>query len=177
MARRLIAATISVFIGLVAVALWNYTTVSRPASQAISVDPRNKGVDIFVHYKWFTDPNILVFDLRSVSGNNSPADVTRTLLQSAEILKNNKINLVILSCKGNPKFMLKGNYFHTLGAEYGIQNPVYTLRTLPENIYDLDGKQVFGAWTGGVLGVIGKQMEDLNELHRRWYLSDLATGN
>lgn len=69
--------------------------------------------------------------------------------------------------------MLKGDYFQTIGLEYGVQNPVYTLRTLPENVYTLEGKQAFGSWTGGWLGVVGKQMEDLNEFHRLWFMSDL----
>ena len=176
MSRRLVAVFFVVFSGIIVVFLWNYITVHRPASQAISADPRNKGVDIFVHYKWFLDPKVLMFDLRGISGDNSPADVTRSLLQSAKILKFKTFKLVMLSYKGNPKFILKGDYFHTLGAEFGIQNPVYTLRTLPENVYSLDGKQAFGTWTGGVIGVVGKQMEDLNQFHSRWFVTDFAGG-
>lgn len=175
MVRRLIAILLLLSVALGAIALWNYATAHRPAAQAISADPRNKGIDVLVHYKWFINPNVLVYDLRGVSGDNSPADITRTLLQSASSLKAKKVDFVVLSYKGNPKFMLKGDYFHTLGVDYGIQNPVYTLRTLPENVYGLDGKQAFGTWTGGWLGVLGKQMEDLNEFHRRWFLSDLAS--
>lgn len=173
MVRRIVILGSSVLAAITAVALWNYTTAHQPASQAVSSDPRNKGIELFVHYKWFINPSILVFDLRSVSGGNSPADVTRSLLQSAGSLKSKKFEFVILSYKGNPKFMLKGDYFQTIGREYGVQNPVYTLRTLPENVYTLEGKQAFGAWTGGWLGVVGKQMEDLNEFHRLWFMSDL----
>ena len=59
--------------------------------------------------------------------------------------------------------------------EYGIQNPVYTLRSLPQNVYNLDGTQAFSTWTGGLIGVVGKQMEDLSEFHKQWYINDLAT--
>jgi len=32
------------------------------------------------------------------------------------------------------KFVLEGDYFQTLGKEYGTQNPVYTMRTFPEKL-------------------------------------------
>ena len=162
---------------LALIALWNYLTVQRHLSQVIESDPRNSGIEVFAHYQWFVNPQTLVFDLRDVSGDNSPMDVSRTLLQFAEKLKDNNYQSVVLSYKGTPRFALQGAYFQKLGAEYEFQNPVYTLRTLPENVYTLDGAPAFGAWTGGWLGVVGKQMEDLNEFHKRWYLADMASGS
>ncbi|MFP2608696.1 hypothetical protein, partial [Escherichia marmotae] len=70
------------------------------------------------------------------------------------------------------KFYLKGGYFKTLGQEYGIQNPVYTLRTIPENVYMLNGERAYSVWEGGLLGVMGKQMEDLSDFSKAWYLDD-----
>ena len=160
-----------------AIFAWNYVTLQHQASQVRSSDSRNEGIEVYAHYGWFINPSVLVFDLRQVSGENSPLDVTRTLLQFAEKQKNRQFDRVILSYKGTPKFQLKGDYFHTLGNDYELQNPVYTLRTLPENVYQLDGSPAFGTWTGGLLGVVGKQMEDLNELHKKWYLSDFASGS
>ena len=61
-----------------------------------------------------------------------------------------------------------------LGQEYEKQNPVYTMRTFPENVYGVDGTQAFGSWTGGLLGVLGKQMGDFSELHKQWYIADLT---
>jgi hypothetical protein len=52
---------------------------------------------------------------------------------------------------------------------------MYTLRTLPENLNRPDGEQAFGTWTGGMLGVLGHQMEDFAEWHSAWYIRDLAT--
>ena len=48
------------------------------------------------------------------------------------------------------------------------------MRTLPENVFKMDGTAAFGTWTGGWLGVVGKQMEDFSEFHKQWYISDLA---
>lgn len=172
--RRRITYMMSLSLTVIAlIFFWNYVTVQRHISQVIEHDARNEGIEIFAHYQWFINPKILVFDLRNVSDEKSPMDVSRTLLQFAEKSKNNNYESVILSYKGNPRFVLNGIYFKTLGNEYGFQNPVYTLRTLPENVYAPDGTPAFGKWTGGWIGVVGQQLEDLNEFHRRWYLTDV----
>jgi len=44
---------------------------------------------------------------------------------------------------------------------------------MPENVYSLGGERMYGAWTGGWLGVMGKQMEDLNNFAKDWYLDDV----
>ncbi|MBX3679482.1 MAG: hypothetical protein KF710_04815 [Rhodocyclaceae bacterium] len=155
----------------------NFVTLQKPMSGILDDDPRNNGISVFAHYGMLVDLNELVFDLRGVSGENSAADVSRVLLQYAEALKNKQFGTVILSYKGERKFLLTGKFFHTLGTEYETQNPVYTMRTFPENVYELDGTSAFGTWTGGWLGVVGKQMEDFNEFHKRWYLSAAVGSN
>lgn len=177
MARRVIYLLAAPLAVVVAIASWNYVGVQKQVSQVIKADLRNSGINAIAHYQWFVNPQTVVYDLRGVSEDKSALDVTRTLLQFSEQMKARSFDRVILSYKGNPRFMLKGNYFHTLGTEYGVQNPMYTLRTLPENIYNLDGSPAFGTWTGGALGVLGKQMEDLTEFNKRWYLSDVTGGN
>jgi hypothetical protein len=163
------------FVGIVAaVALCNYVFVQRHLSSVVYTDPRNNGITVFAHYKFFLLPTSVVFDLRRVSGESSPADVSRVLLQFAQALKDNTYTDVTLSYRGTSKFVLKGEYFRTRGIEYGTQNPVYTMRTFPENVYKLDGSPAFGTWTGGWLGVLGKQMDDFNEFHKQWYIADMA---
>lgn len=157
---------------VVVVAGWNYIALQRPLSSALSADPRNEGIGVLTHYEWYVNPDVLVFDLRDVSGDNSEADVLRSLLQFAQAMQNNDFDTVVLAYKGNPRFMLKGAYFKQLGVEFSYQNPVYTLRTLPAHVYNLDGTPAFGTWTGGWLGVVGHQMEDLNAFGRRWFLTD-----
>ena len=114
----------------------------------------------------------MVVDLIAISDSNSTEDVFRVLLQIAREFKDTEFQSVILSYKGREKFLLEGSYFLKLGKEYGYQNPVYTARTLPENVYHLDGTQAFGTWTGGLLGVVSEQMEDYNEFHDEWWLND-----
>ena len=49
-----------------------------------------------------------------------------------------------------------------------VQNPVYLIRTLPEKLYKPTGEGAFGQWTGGLLGVLGKQMDDANTAAKQW---------
>lgn len=177
MARPLAYLLSTSLVGALALGIWNYVALQRDAWAVLKGDPRNAGIELFAHYQWFVNPSTVVFDLRHVPGDKSALDVSRTLLQFAERKKGDRVELVILAYKGQPRFLLKGEYFNTLGVEYEVQNPVYTLRTLPENVYNLDGSAAFGTWTGGMLGVLGKQMEDLTEFHARWYMSAAASGS
>lgn len=156
---------------------WNYFSLQKNISKIIKSDPRNNGISVFVHFEWFVNPNVLVFDIRDVSPEKSPMDVSRVLLQLSEKLKNNKYQNVVLSFKGSSRFMLEGDFFRNTGLEYGVQNPVYTLKSLPQNIYNLDGTEAFPTWTGGGLGVLNKQMKDLTEFHKQWYINELTSSS
>lgn len=162
------------FLIVAAVAGANYAILQRHLSGVLESDPRNKGIEAFVHYKFYVLPSTLVFDLRTVSSTNSPVDVSRVLLQFAQTQKEKSFSQVKLAHKGSTKFQLEGAYFRTLGQEYGTQNPIYTMRTFAENVHRLDGSSAFDTWTGGMLGVIGKQMEDFRQFHEQWYIADLT---
>lgn len=175
MAKRAVASVCGIAcLVVVATAAVNYFTLQYLMSEVKDSDTRNKGVAVFAHYQYFVNPNVIVYDLRNVSDNTSPMDVTRVLLQFADRQKDRTFSTVELSHRGTQKFILKGEFFQKLGQEYGRQNAAYTLRTLPENVYKVDGTQAFGSWTGGLLGVFGKQMEDFSNFHRAWYLDDLT---
>ena len=144
-------------------------------NSVIKSDPRNDGINVTVTYGQYVTPSKLIYDLKSVSSTNSMADVFRVLLQFAEKMSSKNFKEVILSYKGKAKFKIDGKYFQTLGKEYSWQNPVYTIRTFPENLKNLDGSQAYGQWTGGLLGVLEKQMEDFNDFNEKWYLKDMST--
>jgi len=172
MIRKLLVVTVLV---ISVVFSWNYISLQKNISKIVESDSRNTGISVYSHFNWFINPNVIVFDIRGVSPDKSPMDVSRVLLQLSEKLKEEEYESIILSFKGKSKFMLKGDFFKETGLEYGIQNPVYTLRSLPQNVYNLDGTNAFSTWTGGLLGILGKQMEDLNEFHKQWYINDLAS--
>lgn len=152
----------------------NYVRCMRPLTDAIAGDSRNEGIAVRAHLKYWMDPSTLVFDMRSVNGEKSMLDVTRVLLTYAKAMKDTKFDRVELAFQGESRFQLEGAYFQQLGVEFGEQNPMYTLRTLPEHVYDMQGEHAFGTWTGGIFGVLAKQMEDLNTFHRKWYMESLA---
>lgn len=158
---------------LLTVFLTNYISLQKPLSDVIDSDPRNEGIKFSVHYAYYVSPSTLVINVKSVSGDKSAADVFRVLLQYAEKLSAKEFDRIELSSRGKAKFVLEGDYFKILGKEYETQNPVYTMRTFPENLYRPDGQRAFGSWTGGLLGVVGKQMEDFTEFHKQWYIEDM----
>lgn len=80
---------------------------------------------------------------------------------------------VYLCYKGTPKFTISGSYFSRLGNEYSFQNPVYTMRTFPENLLTKDGLRAYPEWEGGIFGVLERQMQDFNDFHDKWYLDDM----
>jgi len=133
---------------------------------------RNKGIKVSVSVSESGDSRILDYDLINISGNVSAADTFRVMLQFSEQIKEKNFDLVRLRFQGKEKFLLKGDYFQKLGREYSFQNPVYTVRTFTENVYNLDGSRAYPTWTGGMVGVVGKQMEDFNDFNRKWYLYD-----
>ena len=160
--------------GVIAIFTANYLMLGKPLADVLKSDSRNSGIHMTAHYGNYIVPSVLVLDLRKVSGKNSNADAFRVLLQYAEAIQKKEFETVNLNCKGKTKFVLKGAYFRRLGEEYDFQNPVYTMRTFPENVYTPDGEKAFPSWTGGLIGVSGKQMEDFTEFHQHWYIDNLV---
>jgi hypothetical protein len=140
-------------------------------NEVIKQDHRNDGVEVYV-YKEGAD--ILVYDLKSIGAQNSMADVFRVFLQFADKTKDYRFQTVKLAFRKNTKFVITGDYFNQLGQEYSSQNPVFTIRTFPENVFYPSGQRAYGSWTGGLLGVAQKQMEDFNDFHKKWYLDDIV---
>jgi hypothetical protein len=174
---RLIAKVCAaVVIVAAAVAGWNHVSVNGPVAKRLAQTPANEKLNVLAYHQYAVLPSVLVLDLRKVGEDASAADSIRVLLQSAEALKDKKFERVVLAHRGKQKLQLEGDYFKKIGEEFEFQNPVYTMRTLPENVQHLDGSPAYGTWTGGVLGVLGKQMEDLISFAKDWYLQDLIDG-
>lgn len=152
----------------------NYWFVGAALSDAIESDSRNVGVEASAHYENYIFPSVLVFDLRKVSGTNSPADVFRIFLQFSFRVKDKSFERVQLAHNGIVKFQIRGDFFQKLGREFEQQNPIYTIRTFPENVHRPDGTPAFGTWTGGMLGVLSQQMKDFNKFHQEWYINDIV---
>ena len=171
--KKIVIILIFLIAGVIGLFTVNYSMLGKPMEDVLKSDPRNSGIRMEAHYGNYIIPSVLVLDVKEVSNEKSPADVFRVLLQYASEIQKVEFETVNLNSKGKTKFILKGSYFRELGEEYDFQNPVYTMRTFPENVYALDGTKAFPSWTGGLLGVAGKQIDDFTEFHKQWYIDDL----
>ena len=149
------------------------TELQSKLDRAIEFDHRNVGIDVSVYYRDAFDKSVVVFDLQDVSGSNSRLDVFRVLLDFAEKMQDDYCETVELAFRGETKFKMDGFYFRTLGRERDLQNPAYTIRTFPENLKTPSGVSAYPEWTGGLIGVLNKQMEDFNDFHDNWYLDEM----
>lgn len=155
--------------------LWNYAAVGAGVESALDKDKRNpKGV-LTAHFAGYLDPSRLVLDLRVNPAGISCLDVMRVLFTAGRATASLRFDEIILSRRGKRVYLISGSYFRELGVEYlSGENPIYLMRTFPENVTGLDGTRAFPTWQGGWLGVLGNQMKDLNEFCRVWIGSDEA---
>jgi hypothetical protein len=80
------------------------------------------------------DTSVIVFDLQEVPGTKSRLDVFRLLLDFTHEMREEYSESVELAYRGDIRFKIDGSYFRTLGRERNSENPVYTIRTFPENV-------------------------------------------
>ena len=172
--KKVLWAIASVIIIVGSIYSLNYFSLNRPVKNKTNADARNHGIKFDLHYKNYVQTSMLVFNLTQVK-DKAPIDVFRLLLQTASALKNRKFKNIQLSYKGAAKFTIKGEYFSELGNEYGEQNVVYTIRTFAENLYDNNGQLAYSEWTGGIIGVLEKQMEDFEDFNKKWYINEIST--
>ncbi len=144
-------------------------TVELPVMSARSAE---KHVTMIAYHQWLVSPSTLVIDLWDVDGETAMVDVDRNLFDAAAALKDKTFGEVVLAYRGRTRFRIDGAEFHAIGQERGWQNPVYTIRTLQEHLTKADGSRAFETWTGGLLGILGKQMEDHAEFHAQWWMRD-----
>lgn len=169
-----IAIVVVVVLAFFGVLAFSYFAVEQPLHRVLTADPRNQVVTASAHFDEWISWNTLVFDITDVSGSAREIDVFRTFLQYAQAMKDRHFGRVILACRGTKKFTLEGDYFQQLGQEYASQNPMYTIRTFPTHLTAMDGSKPFTEYVGGVLGVLGKEMEQFTEFNAQWYMRDMA---
>ena len=163
----------SIVIIAIGIYIFNFVTLIQPTMSKINEDSRNDGISLDAHYKFYVIPNTLELNLKKVPYDKASADIFRVFLQTSSALKDKNFDKVELKYKGKLKFILNGDYYRRLGSEFEEQNPMYTMRTLPENLYNPNGEPSYSKWDGGMLGVLGKQMEDFNDFNKKWYMDEM----
>jgi hypothetical protein len=174
--RNRLAILLVALLVIAPVAVWAYNevTVQKPLSRILISDPRNHVVKASAHYDGWLDFNTIVFDVTDLSGDATRMDVFRLFLQYAQAMKESRVKRVILAADGKNKFVLDGDYFNELGREFDSQNPIYTMRTFPLHVTAMDGSHPFSEYTGGLLGVLTKEMDQFGELQDKWYVEELS---
>ncbi len=157
-----------------AIWIYNQVTLQKPMQRVLLSDSRNTGIQVSVHFNHWIDNGVMVYDLRSVSVQSSQMDVFRVLLQYAEAQKNHRYQRVVLAAFGQPRLVIPGEYFQSLGQEYETQNPMYTIRTFAHHVQSLDGAYPWPEPDGGLLWVLGQEMDQFGQFNKTWYLSEMT---
>lgn len=143
-------------------------TVFAPVAMALDEDDRNGGFTMVAYRAYGLHPTDITVDLIGVE-RAAPIDLYRGLFQAAAAFDDRRFGSVTLARQGRAVFRLSGDDFHEIGRAYDLgENPVYMIRTLPEKLLLPDGAPAYGTWTGGVLGVLSAQMEDVNDAAQTW---------
>lgn len=156
-------------VGGLAVIGVNHLRVNAAAQNALK-GPEH--ISVWAYYRYGASPSSIVFDIRSVAGEASAASVIGDFLRFAQEMRNRDFDHVYLASRGSVKFRISGAEFKQIGQEFSLQNPVYLLRTLPEKLETPDGGRAFPTWTGGLIGVLGQQMKDVQEFSLAWWMVD-----
>lgn len=159
----------SIAVLLIAVVAVNWVRVTVPVKE--SLKGRDE-VSAIGYYRWGVVPGSIVYDLRDVGLQASSAGVIGGFFAFAEEMKDRDFNEVLLAWRGEVRFRLPGDDFKEIGEEFSWQNPVYLLRTLPERLETPEGQRAFDTWTGGMLGVLNQQMDDVNSFTDQWFMRD-----
>jgi hypothetical protein len=99
------------------------------------------------------------------------AAMDRNLFKAAEALKDQRFDTVMLAYRGMPKWLIGADAFRTIGRERAFQNPVYVMRTMQQDVKNLDGTPAFSPLYGGWLGVLGEELDQHKRFHEGWWLT------
>lgn len=145
--------------------------LKQEEKSVVANDPRNANVD----FDFFKSGKNLRYCVNNLSGEGSPMDVFRILLQTAELFKESTFEKVELCFRKKTKFLLGGVDFTVIGQEFGEQNPMYTIRTFPEKLALPDGNAAYTEHKGGVFYLMKVQMADFQDMNGKWFMNDLVS--
>jgi len=122
-----------------------------------------------VYYAGAFATDTVVFDLKD--GGSSGArriDPVHLLMQFAGKLNLNLIDRIVLARNGKEVFYVSGSDLSKPADSYEGGGRVWAFNNLPERVRTMSGSQPYGEWTGGFLGVLKEQSEDVNEFIEEW---------
>ena len=131
--------------------------------------PSNDTVEVDVYYEGLVSTKVVVFDL--LDGSSAGArriDPIHLLFEFSDELDLYSVEKVILARNGDQKFYIPSSKLRRLTESYVNGGEPWAFNHLPESVRSMSGAEVYGEWTGGVLGVLKEQTEDLNDFIEEW---------
>jgi len=111
----------------------------------------------------------VVFDFKGVrAGGARRIDPVHHLFEFASRIDLGSLDHVLLARDGTAIFAVASSDMSELAGSYSAGGEPWAFNHLPERSKTLDGRAAFSTWTGGFLGVLAKQAEDLNNFIRDW---------
>jgi hypothetical protein len=126
-------------------------------------------VSIRVSYSDLFSTDTILFDLRDgASSGARRIDPVHLLMQFADKLDLSTVQRVVLARNGQSRFYVAGSDLQRLAESYAGGGRVWAFNNLPASVRRMDGTRAFDEWTGGWLGVLKQQTEDLNSFITEW---------
>ncbi len=122
-----------------------------------------------VTYEGLISTEGVVFDV--LDGGSPSArriDPVHLLLQFAGRLDMYSIERVVLARNGRHVFYISAADLRPLADSYAGGGRVWAFNNVPARVRTMSGGRPYNEWSGGWLGVLQKQSEDVNDFIREW---------
>lgn len=122
-----------------------------------------------VTYEGLISTDGVVFDvLDGESASARRIDPVHLLLQFAGRLDLYSVERVVLARNGREVVYVSSAELRPLADSYAGGGRVWAFNNLPASVRTMSGDRAYSEWSGGWLGVLKKQTEDVNDFIRDW---------
>jgi hypothetical protein len=142
---------------------------SGALQEALESCPTYGIVEADAYYEKAFSSDVVVFDLKEEASDTARRiDPVHLLMQFSAKVDLYSIKRIVLAQEGQRIFYIDSSDLRQLANSYDGGGRVWAFNHLPERVCTMSGQKPYGTWTGGWLGVLGEQAEDLNDLIERW---------
>lgn len=161
--------TLGAVLGVFVVGLFVYWATRHNDLESCLEGCESKGgIDVRVDYGSLFSREEIVFDLRDTGSQVRRIDPLHLLMQFAHNARDKEFKYVILSRNGKKLFLIEQRDLLELSDSYSNGGRIWAFNHFPERVLSMDGRHPYGSWTGGWLGVLKRQTEDLNAFLTAW---------
>jgi hypothetical protein len=126
-------------------------------------------VNADVYYDDVFSNDVVVFDLKDGGSYEARRiDPVHLFLQFGTRADLSSVRRVVLARNGRKVFYIDVSDLRPLTESYEGGGRVWAFNNLPGSVATMSGERAYAEWTGGWLGVLQKQTEDLNHFIEQW---------